>query len=109
MAELDDERGDEGRPFTAAPSRRGVRASWEAGGEGPRSEADWIVGMNATRAATIRFCAGSFDGAVSLGARADGRRIAIHRAPRGGDQGLLSPSPYWLVDAALRGRRRALL
>src|SRR6201995_3297103 len=31
-----------------------------------RSEADWIVGMNATRAATIRLCS-SFDGAVSLG------------------------------------------
>ncbi len=31
-----------------------------------RSEADWIVGMNATRAATIRLRS-SFDGAVSLG------------------------------------------
>src|SRR3990170_1911030 len=31
-----------------------------------RSEADWIVGMNATRAASIRLRA-AFDGAVSLG------------------------------------------
>jgi DNA topoisomerase III len=31
-----------------------------------RSEADWIVGMNATRAATIRLRS-AFDGAVSLG------------------------------------------
>src|SRR4051795_2695057 len=31
-----------------------------------RSEADWIVGMNATRAATIRLRS-SFDGAVTLG------------------------------------------
>src|SRR5688572_6973788 len=31
-----------------------------------RSEADWIVGMNSTRAATIRLRS-SFDGAVSLG------------------------------------------
>src|SRR4051794_31685285 len=31
-----------------------------------RSESDWIVGMNATRAATIRLRS-SFDGAVSLG------------------------------------------
>ncbi len=31
-----------------------------------RSEADWVVGMNATRAATIRLRS-SFDGAVSLG------------------------------------------
>src|SRR5258707_2378085 len=31
-----------------------------------RSEADWLVGMNATRAATIRLRS-SFDGAVSLG------------------------------------------
>ena len=31
-----------------------------------RSEADWLVGMNATRAATIRLRA-AFDGAVSLG------------------------------------------
>src|SRR6202451_2689103 len=31
-----------------------------------RSEADWIVGMNATRAATIRLRS-SFDGEVSLG------------------------------------------
>src|SRR5919201_1404042 len=31
-----------------------------------RSEADWVVGMNATRAASIRLRA-AFDGAVSLG------------------------------------------
>ena len=51
-----------------------------------RSEADWIVGMNATRAATIRLRS-SFDGAVSLGPRADAdagdrRRAARRRSAR---------------------------
>ena len=48
-----------------------------------RSEADWLVGMNATRAATIRLRS-SFDGAVSLG-RVQTPTLAILDAARGGD------------------------
>ena len=48
-----------------------------------RSEADWVVGMNATRAASIRLRA-AFDGAVSLGPRADAHARA-RGPPRGGD------------------------
>ena len=48
-----------------------------------RSEADWIVGMNATRAATIRLRS-SFDGAVSLG-RVQTPTLALVAARRGGD------------------------
>ena len=55
-----------------------------------RSEADWIVGMNATRAATIRLRS-SFDGAVSLGPRADAD-ARDPRAPRGGDPRLQTRS-----------------
>ena len=48
-----------------------------------RSEADWIVGMNATRAASIRLRA-AFDGAVSLG-RVQTPDAGAGRPPRGGD------------------------
>jgi DNA topoisomerase-3 len=61
-----------------------------------RSEADWLVGMNATRAATIRLRA-AFDGAVSLGrvqtptlALVVRRELAIRA---------FVPEPYWLVEA----------
>ena len=63
-----------------------------------RSEADWIVGMNATRAATIRLRS-SFDGAVSLGPRADADAGAA-RPPRGGD-------PRLQARAVLARRRDA--
>ena len=83
-----------------------------------RSEADWIVGMNSTRAATIRLRS-SFDGAVSLG-RVQTPTLAI-LARREEEIRAFKPEPYWLVDAtfeptaapsraALRGplpRRRA--
>jgi DNA topoisomerase-3 len=46
-----------------------------------RSEADWIVGMNATRAATIRLRS-SFDGAVSLG-RVQTPTLALVARPTG--------------------------
>jgi DNA topoisomerase III len=61
-----------------------------------RSEADWIVGMNATRAATIRLRS-SFDGAVSLG-RVQTPTLAI-LARR--EQAIrdFKPEPYWVVDA----------
>jgi DNA topoisomerase-3 len=61
-----------------------------------RSEADWIVGMNATRAATIRLRS-SFDGAVSLG-RVQTPTLAIV-ARREEEIRAFEPEPYWLVDA----------
>jgi DNA topoisomerase III len=61
-----------------------------------RSEADWIVGMNATRAATIRLRS-SFDGAVSLG-RVQTPTLAIV-ARREEEIRAFRPEPYWLVDA----------
>src|SRR3954466_14257327 len=61
-----------------------------------RSEADWIVGMNATRAATIRLRS-SFDGAVSLG-RVQTPTLAI--LPRREEEiRAFKPEKYWLVDA----------
>jgi DNA topoisomerase-3 len=61
-----------------------------------RSEADWIVGMNATRAATIRLRS-SFDGAVSLG-RVQTPTLAI-LARREQEIRAFEPEPYWVVDA----------
>jgi len=61
-----------------------------------RSEADWIVGMNATRAATIRLRS-SFDGAVSLG-RVQTPTLAI-LAQREQEIRDFKPEPYWVVDA----------
>ncbi|HEV3128650.1 MAG TPA: DNA topoisomerase 3 [Solirubrobacteraceae bacterium] len=61
-----------------------------------RSEADWIVGMNATRAATIRLRA-AFDGAVSLG-RVQTPTLAI-LARREEEIRAFVPEPYWVVDA----------
>ena len=62
-----------------------------------RSEADWIVGMNATRAATIRLRS-AFDGAVSLG-RVQTPTLAI-LARREEEIRAFVPEPYWVVDAA---------
>jgi DNA topoisomerase III len=61
-----------------------------------RSEADWIVGMNATRAATIRLRS-SFDGAVSLG-RVQTPTLAL-LARREEEIRSFEPEPYWVVDA----------
>jgi DNA topoisomerase-3 len=61
-----------------------------------RSEADWIVGMNSTRAATIRLRS-SFDGAVSLG-RVQTPTLAIV-ARREQEIRDFKPERYWLVDA----------
>jgi DNA topoisomerase-3 len=61
-----------------------------------RSEADWIVGMNATRAATIRLRS-SFDGTVSLG-RVQTPTLAI-LARREEEIRAFTPEPYWVVDA----------
>jgi DNA topoisomerase-3 len=62
-----------------------------------RSEADWIVGMNATRAATIRLRS-AFDGAVSLG-RVQTPTLAI-LAKREQEIRAFVPEPYWVVDAS---------
>ncbi len=64
-----------------------------------RSEADWIVGMNATRAATIRLRS-SFDGAVSLG-RVQTPTLAI-LTRREEEIRAFIPEAYWLVDAKFK-------
>jgi len=69
-----------------------------------RSEADWIVGMNATRAATIRLRS-SFDGAVSLG-RVQTPTLAIV-ARREEEIRAFVPEAYWLVDATFAAEARA--
>src|SRR6476661_7694215 len=61
-----------------------------------RSEADWIVGMNATRAATIRLRS-AFDGAVSLG-RVQTPTLALV-VRREVEIRAFVPEPYWLVEA----------
>src|SRR5215218_8330006 len=61
-----------------------------------RSEADWIVGMNATRAATIRLRS-SFDGAVSLG-RVQTPTLALI-ARREEEIRAFVPEAYWVIDA----------
>jgi DNA topoisomerase-3 len=62
-----------------------------------RSEADWLVGMNATRAATIRLRS-SFDGAVSLG-RVQTPTLALITRREEEIRAFVSEK-YWLVDAA---------
>jgi DNA topoisomerase III len=61
-----------------------------------RSEADWLVGMNATRAASIRLRP-AFDGAVSLG-RVQTPTLALV-AKREEEIRAFVPEPYWLVEA----------
>jgi DNA topoisomerase-3 len=61
-----------------------------------RSEADWVVGMNATRAATIRLRR-AFDGAVSLG-RVQTPTLAM-LVKRELEIRSFVPEPYWLVEA----------
>ncbi len=70
-----------------------------------RSEADWLVGMNATRAATIRLRA-AFDGAVSLG-RVQTPTLAMI-VERELEIRNFTPEPYWLVEAVFEatGERR---
>jgi len=62
-----------------------------------RSEADWVVGMNATRAASIRLRA-AFDGAVSLGrVQTPTLTLLVKREQAIRD---FKPEPYWLVEAS---------
>jgi DNA topoisomerase-3 len=61
-----------------------------------RSEADWVVGMTATRAASIRLRA-AFDGAVSLGrVQTPTLALVVKREQAIRD---FKPEPYWLVEA----------
>src|ERR671915_956369 len=68
-----------------------------------RSEADWVVGMNATRAASIRLRA-AFDGAVSLG-RVQTPTLALV-ARREEEIRAFKPEPYWLVEAGFEASER---
>ena len=70
-----------------------------------RSEADWLVGMNATRAASVRLRA-AFDGAVSLG-RVQTPTLALV-ARREEEIRNFVPEPYWLVEGRFEatGERR---
>src|SRR3954447_16600096 len=68
-----------------------------------RSEADWVVGMNATRAASIRLRA-AFDGAVSLGrVQTPTLALVVKREQAIRD---FKPEPYWLVEARFSAHER---
>src|SRR5947208_769956 len=70
-----------------------------------RSEADWLVGMNATRAATIRGRAW-VGGVVSLGRVQTPTLAMIVRRER--EIQAFVPEPYWLVHALFDPRYRGL-
>ena len=70
-----------------------------------RSEADWLVGMNATRAASIRLRS-AFDGAVSLG-RVQTPTLALV-ARREEEIRAFKPEPYWLVEALFAASQERL-
>jgi DNA topoisomerase-3 len=70
-----------------------------------RNEADWLVGMNATRAATVRL-RGAWDGAVSLG-RVQTPTLALV-AGREQEIRAFVPEPYWLVEARFAAREDRL-
>ena len=104
VAELDDQARRCARP--SASLRDGAELGALRDAARSRSEADWIVGMNATRAATIRLRS-SFDGAVSLG-RVQTPDAGHPRPPRGGDPRLQARAVL-ARRRGLRGRRRAPL
>jgi DNA topoisomerase-3 len=70
-----------------------------------RSEADWLVGMNATRAATIRGRA-YVGGVVSLG-RVQTPTLAL-MVKREREIQAFTPEPYWLVHATFDPRYQGL-
>ena len=104
VAVVDDERRDARRARPTCATATEIAQLEEAARS--RSEADWIVGMNATRAATIRLRS-SFDGAVSLG-RVQTPTLAIITR-REEEIRAFVPEPYWLVDATFEAERRARL
>jgi DNA topoisomerase-3 len=62
-----------------------------------RSEADWIVGINATRAATVK-TRGAFEGVVSLGrVQTPTLAMIVHREVEIRD---FKPEPYWVVKGS---------
>ena len=69
-----------------------------------RSEADWLVGMNATRAATVRRGWGA--GVVSLG-RVQTPTLAM-MVKREREIQAFTPEPYWLVHATFDPRYHGL-
>src|SRR5215210_7102887 len=69
-----------------------------------RSEADWLVGMNATRAATVRRGWGA--GVVSLG-RVQTPTLAM-MVKREREIQAFTPEPYWLVHATFDPRYNGL-
>jgi DNA topoisomerase-3 len=69
-----------------------------------RSEADWLVGMNATRAATVRRGWGA--GVVSLG-RVQTPTLAM-MVKREREVQAFKPEPYWLVHATFDPRYHGL-
>jgi DNA topoisomerase III len=69
-----------------------------------RSEADWLVGMNATRAATVRRGWGA--GVVSLGRVQTPTLAMIVRRER--EIQAFVPEPYWLVHASFDPRYEGL-
>jgi DNA topoisomerase-3 len=69
-----------------------------------RSEADWLVGMNATRAATVR--RGWSAGVVSLG-RVQTPTLAM-MVKREREVQAFVPEPYWLVHATFDPRYHGL-
>src|SRR6185503_4410368 len=70
-----------------------------------RSEADWLVGMNATRAATIRGRA--WVGGVVSGGRGEARSVAM-MVGRGRESQAVGPEACWLVHASLGPRWQGL-
>src|SRR3954447_24337458 len=68
-----------------------------------RSEADWVVGMNATRAATVK--ARSLGGGISLG-RGQTPTLAI-MVRREKEIEAFTPTPYWIIDATFEPEGRA--
>src|SRR5918993_6101124 len=69
-----------------------------------RSEADWLVGMNATRAATTRRGWGA--GVVSLGrVQTPTLAMIVKREP---ETQAFAPEPYWLVHATFDPRYEGL-
>jgi DNA topoisomerase-3 len=69
-----------------------------------RSEADWLVGMNATRAATVRRGWGA--GVVSLGRVQTPTLAMMVRRER--EIQAFTPEPYWLVHAIFDPRYHGL-
>ena len=104
------------RLWISSMTRQAIREGFEALRDGAqlkpleaaarsRSEADWLVGMNATRAATIRGRAW-VGGVVSLGRVQTPTLAMIVRRER--EIQAFVPEPYWLVRATFDPRYEGL-